>query len=187
MKIAILGAGALGCAIGATLTEGGHETWLINRSPVHVGAMRRDGLRVDDASGTRYVRVHATTQAADIGVADLVIVLVKSFHTDAAIRGAQSLVGPDTAVLSLQNGLGHEDILADVVVPASTRLTRRLDVNPLRPPDTPSPSRRAPPLPSSARIPPSAPRRPPDLPLPRTPSLPHPALQSAARPSRIVP
>ncbi|KUY96320.1 2-dehydropantoate 2-reductase [Burkholderia territorii] len=115
MKIAILGAGALGCAIGATLTEGGHETWLIDRSAAHVDAMRRDGLRVDDADGSRHVRVHATTQAAEVGAADLVIVLVKSFHTEAAMRGAPELVGPDTLVLSLQNGLGHEDILADVV------------------------------------------------------------------------
>ncbi|MBR8058805.1 ketopantoate reductase family protein [Burkholderia dolosa] len=115
MKIAILGAGALGCAIGATLTGGGHETWLIDRSPAHVDAMRRDGLRVDDAGGSRYVRVRATTQAAEAGIADLVIVLVKSFQTDAAIRGAHALIGPDTVVLSLQNGLGHEDILADAV------------------------------------------------------------------------
>ncbi|KVL42338.1 2-dehydropantoate 2-reductase [Burkholderia territorii] len=115
MKIAILGAGALGCAIGATLTEGGHETWLIDRSAAHVDAMRRDGLRVDDADGSRHVRVHATTQAAEVGAADLVIVLVKSFHTEAAMRGAPELVGADTLVLSLQNGLGHEDILADVV------------------------------------------------------------------------
>ncbi|RQS65347.1 2-dehydropantoate 2-reductase [Burkholderia sp. Bp8963] len=115
MKIAILGAGALGCAIGATLTEGGHETWLIGRSPEHVGTMRSVGLRVDDARGSRLVRVRATTQAAEVGVAELVIVLVKSFHTDAAIRGALTLVGPDTLVLSLQNGLGHEDILADAV------------------------------------------------------------------------
>ena len=56
MKIAILGAGALGCAIGSTLTEGGHETWLINRSAAHVEAMRRDGLRVDDADGSRRVK-----------------------------------------------------------------------------------------------------------------------------------
>lgn len=115
MKIAILGAGALGCAIGATLTEGGHETWLIDRSPEHVDAMRRDGLRVDDASGSRQVRVRAATQPADVGAADVVVVLVKSFHTEAAIRGAHALVGPDTVVLSLQNGLGHENILADAV------------------------------------------------------------------------
>ncbi len=115
LKIAILGAGALGCAIGATLTEGGHETWLIDRSPEHVNAMRAHGLRVDDASGTRQVQVRATTRPDEAGVAEVVIVLVKSFHTDAAIRGAQALVGPETRVLSLQNGLGHEDILADAV------------------------------------------------------------------------
>ncbi|MCG5078025.1 ketopantoate reductase family protein [Paraburkholderia tagetis] len=115
MKIAILGAGALGCAIGATLTEGGHETWLIDRSAAHVDTMRQDGLRVDDASGSRQVRVRATTQASEAGAADVVIVLVKSFHTDSAIRGALDLVGSETVVLSLQNGLGHEDILADAV------------------------------------------------------------------------
>lgn len=115
MKIAILGAGALGCAIGASLTEGGHETWLLDRSPDHVETMRRDGLRVDDTNGSRRVAVRATTEAGDVGVADLVVVLVKSFHTDAAMRGALALVGPGTAVLSLQNGLGHEDILADIV------------------------------------------------------------------------
>ncbi|WP_206955897.1 ketopantoate reductase family protein [Trinickia acidisoli] len=115
MKIAILGTGALGCAIGATLTEGGHETWLIDRSATHVDAMCRDGLRVDGAGNSTYVSVRATTQASEVGVAELVIVLVKSFHTDAAMRGARALIGPDTTVLSLQNGLGHEDILADVV------------------------------------------------------------------------
>lgn len=118
MKIAILGAGALGCAIGAALTEAGHETWLLNRSAAHVEAMRRDGLRVDDDGGSRQIPVRATTlaaEAAEAGVADLVVVLVKSFHTEAAMRGALDLVGPQTLVLSLQNGLGHEDVLASIV------------------------------------------------------------------------
>jgi 2-dehydropantoate 2-reductase len=115
LKIAILGAGALGCAIGAALSEAGHETWLINRSAAHVDAMRRDGLKVDDTRGTRHVMVRATTRPAEAGVVDLVVVLVKSFHTDAAMRGALALIGPDTCVLSLQNGLGHEDVLAEIV------------------------------------------------------------------------
>ncbi|HDR9005125.1 TPA: ketopantoate reductase family protein [Burkholderia vietnamiensis] len=115
MKIAILGAGALGCAIGAALTEGGNEVWLLNRSAAHVEAMRRDGLRVDDRNGSRHVKVRATTRAAEAGVVDLVVVLVKSFDTDAAMRGAVELIGPETLVLSLQNGLGHEDVLADIV------------------------------------------------------------------------
>jgi 2-dehydropantoate 2-reductase len=115
MKIAFLGAGALGCAIGSALTEGGHETWLVDRFAGHVEAMCRDGLQVDDANGTRRVKVRATMQPAEVGPVDLVIVLVKSFHTDSAMCSALDLVGPDTLVLSLQNGLGHEDVLSEIV------------------------------------------------------------------------
>ncbi|MGY6126520.1 ketopantoate reductase family protein [Paraburkholderia strydomiana] len=115
MKIAFLGAGALGCAIGSALTEGGHETWLVDRSAAHVEAMSRDGLQVDDERGTRQVKVRATMNPAEVGPVDVVIVLVKSFHTDQAMRGALALVGPETVVLSLQNGLGHEDVLSEIV------------------------------------------------------------------------
>ncbi|SFB20963.1 ketopantoate reductase family protein [Azotobacter beijerinckii] len=115
MKICILGAGALGCAIGATLSEAGHDTWLLNRSAAHVEAMNRDGLTVHDECGERRVKVNASTEASDIGAVDLVVVLVKSFHTAEAMAGAMALVGSHTLVLSLQNGLGHEDILADAV------------------------------------------------------------------------
>ncbi|MGF6372507.1 2-dehydropantoate 2-reductase [Paraburkholderia sp. RAU6.4a] len=115
MKIAFLGAGALGCAIGSALTEGGHQTWLVDRFAAHVEAMRCDGLLVDDATGSRRVKVRATTNPAEVGPVDLAIVLVKSFHTDSAMRGALDLVGPDTLVLSLQNGLGHEDVLSEIV------------------------------------------------------------------------
>jgi len=115
MKIAFLGAGALGCAIGSALTEGGHETWLVDRFAAHVEAMCRDGLQVDDANGSRRVKVRATMNPAEVGPVDLVIVLVKSFHTDSAMRGALDLVGPGTLVMSLQNGLGHEDVLSEIV------------------------------------------------------------------------
>ncbi len=59
--------------------------------------------------------VRSTTQAAEADAVDLVVVLVKSFHTDAAMRGALQLLGPETLVLSLQNGLGHEAVLGDIV------------------------------------------------------------------------
>lgn len=115
MKICILGAGALGCAIGAALAESGVDLWLLNRSPAHVAAMQAQGLIVQDTRSERTVRVQAATRAEGIGPVDLVVVLVKSFHTAAAMRGAAALIGPHTLVLSLQNGLGHEDILADAV------------------------------------------------------------------------
>ncbi len=115
LKIGILGAGSLGCAIGGVLTEAGHEVWLINRNADQVEAMNARGLILRDEGKDRTVKVHAATTAKDAGVVDLVVVLVKSFHTGQAMQGAMSLLGPDTAVLSLQNGVGHEDILADIV------------------------------------------------------------------------
>ncbi len=119
MKICILGAGALGCAIGAALTEGGADVWLVNRSPAQVAAMNANGLRLRDERGERCVPVQAALTCdavyAATGTVDVVIVLVKSFHTRAAMDGASAILGDSTMVLSLQNGLGHEDVLAEVV------------------------------------------------------------------------
>ena len=119
MKIAVLGAGALGCAMGSCLSESGHEVWLINRRAEHVEAMNKHGLSVRVNGIDRYTPVKAALHAADIaaqiGTVDLLVVLVKSFHTREAITSSTSIVGPDTVVLSLQNGLGHEDVLAEVV------------------------------------------------------------------------
>ncbi|NDY91224.1 ketopantoate reductase family protein [Ideonella livida] len=115
MKITILGAGALGCVFGAALTEAGHEVWLLHRNANAVAALRAHGLRVDDDHGSRVLPVRASASAAEVGVSELVIVLVKSPQTESALRGALALVGPHTVVLSLQNGLGHEDLLAALV------------------------------------------------------------------------
>ncbi len=123
MKIVVLGAGALGCALGTALTEAGHEVWLINRRQDHVDAMRTHGLRVLESGRERQVAVRAATTCAGVSLdtrpADLIIVLVKSFHTQEAIASAGPVRGPDTLVLSLQNGLGHEDLLVDAFGRAS--------------------------------------------------------------------
>jgi 2-dehydropantoate 2-reductase len=119
MKIAVLGAGALGCAMGSCLSEAGHEVWLINRRAEHVLAMNQRGLTLRINGVDRQISVKAACNAQDIaaqaGTVDLIVVLVKSFHTLEAIRSATPIVGPQTVVLSLQNGLGHEDVLAEVV------------------------------------------------------------------------
>ena len=119
MKICVLGAGALGCAIGGVLTEAGHEVWLINRNTAQVESMSQRGLVLRSDGLDRTVRVRVVTTAAGVGPAsgpaDLLIVLVKSFHTAEAMHSALGLLGPETVVLSLQNGLGHVDILAGIV------------------------------------------------------------------------
>ena len=115
MKICMLGSGALGSALGGVLTEGGNDVWLIDAWSAHVDAMNSRGLTLRDGGVDRIAKVKARTAADGIGPADLVVVLVKSFHTRSAIEGAAAIVGPETIVMSLQNGLGHEEILADVV------------------------------------------------------------------------
>jgi len=115
MKIYFLGAGALGCAIGGTLAAAGSDVTLIDPFQAHVDAINRDGLRMKVGESERVVRVRAALDSAKLEAPDLIIVLVKSFHTRAAIEGARNIVGPDTAVMSLQNGMGHEEILSEVV------------------------------------------------------------------------
>ncbi len=115
MRICILGAGALGSTFGAWLSEAGHDTWLLNRPNAHIEAIGRDGLEVETPDGSRRVQVRAAVAAEAIGVVDLVVVLVKSFATAEAMTQARALVGPETLVLSLQNGLGHEELLAGIV------------------------------------------------------------------------
>jgi 2-dehydropantoate 2-reductase len=115
MNICILGAGALGCAIGGTLAESGADVLLVNRSQPHVNAMNRAGLRMRDGDTERSVKVRAATSCKGLAPVDLVIVLVKSFDTHSVIESAADVIGEHTSVLSLQNGLGHEDILAEVV------------------------------------------------------------------------
>ncbi len=115
MKFAVLGAGALGSAIGGVLTEAGHDVWLITRNQAHVDAINQHGLGLRTAGIDRVVKAQASSTALDAGVVDCVIVLVKSAQTRAAVQAAMGIIGPDTTVLSLQNGLGHEDILSDLV------------------------------------------------------------------------
>ena len=119
MKIVVLGAGALGCALGSVLTEGGHEVWLVNRGQEHVDAMNRHGLKVRENGVDRFVKVHAASTCTGVdltsGAIELIILLVKSFHTKEAIESAKHILSRDTLVLSLQNGLGHEDILSEIV------------------------------------------------------------------------
>ncbi len=115
MKFAILGAGALGSAIGGVLTEAGHSVLLITRNAAHVAAINAHGLVLRTAGIDRTVPARAATSALGQPPVDCVIVLVKSAQTREAMAASVSLLGADTTVLSLQNGLGHEDILATVV------------------------------------------------------------------------
>ena len=115
MKIAVVGCGAMGSVYAALLGAAGHEVWAIDQWREHVEAMRSKGLHLEGASGDRTVPLHATTNAADAGVCDLVIIATKAMHVEQAAQASKSLIGADTAVLSIQNGLGGPDTAARVL------------------------------------------------------------------------
>ena len=109
MKIVILGAGAMGCLYGGHLAKD-NEVWLLDVWKGHVDEINRKGLLIEGISGDRVVKnIKATTNAADIGVADVVFVFVKSTITDLAIIQNKCIFGNNTIVLTLQNGLGNID------------------------------------------------------------------------------
>jgi 2-dehydropantoate 2-reductase len=89
--------------------------FLVNRNKAHVEAINREGLIMREDGVDHPVKVRAATDYSEVGVVDLVVVTVKSNFTQVAIEAARSIVGPETMVMSVQNGLGHEDILAKVV------------------------------------------------------------------------
>lgn len=116
MRIAILGGGgAMGGMFGAYLARGGHDVTLVDVSRPAIDAINADGLSIEEKDGSvPVIRVPATDDPASVGEVDLIVNFVKCYHTEAAITAAQPMMGPQTAILSLQNGWGNVDRIAAV-------------------------------------------------------------------------
>ena len=116
-RVAVLGAGAMGSLFGSQLAEGGLGVTLIDIWREHVDAINNDGLRIVGHRGEHRVNVTATADAASCGAADVVLVQCKAASTTAAVRNAldAGLFHDDSVAISFQNGLGNEEMIADVL------------------------------------------------------------------------
>ena len=115
MKIAVMGAGGVGGYYGARLAAAGEEVAFIARG-AHLAAIRGRGLRVESESGDLHIHAaRATEDTAEVGAVDVVLFAVKLWDTEAAGAAVRPLVGPATAVISLQNGVVAEETLADIL------------------------------------------------------------------------
>jgi 2-dehydropantoate 2-reductase len=112
VKIAVVGVGAMGSVYAALLADAGNDVSVIDTSLDQVSAIRQRGLRVEGASGDRVVRLHATNDAREVGAVDLVVIATKAMHVRTAAESAHALLGPDTVVLPIQNGLGSIETAA---------------------------------------------------------------------------
>jgi 2-dehydropantoate 2-reductase len=116
MRIAVMGSGGIGGYFGSQLARvDGHDVWFVARG-AHLAAMRSNGLTIRHSTGdTTVTPVQATNDPSTIGPVDIVIFAVKLYDVDAAIESCRPLVGDSTGVVSLQNGIGTEERIDEIL------------------------------------------------------------------------
>ena len=117
MKIAIVGAGAMGSLFGALLAEGGHAVWLHDIWQEHIDAVNQNGITIEFEGKLRRVRLKATADPLQIGRSELVLIFVKATQTEAAAQTAARLAGTRGLVMTLQNGMGNAETIAQFISP----------------------------------------------------------------------
>lgn len=115
MKIVIIGPGAMGCLFAAFLSKAKDEVWLLDKNKERAEKISGQGINLEGVSGDWQVRPRVTAKVQEIGQADLIILAVKSYHTQEAILGAKPLLGEKAQVLTLQNGIGNLEIISECV------------------------------------------------------------------------
>ncbi len=115
MKIVIVGPGAMGCLLAHYLSKTKEELWILDKSKERTEKINQAGIIVKGVSGEWQVKVKATADIKEIGKADLIIICVKSYDTKGAIILSKDLIGDNTSVLTLQNGIGNIEIIGEVV------------------------------------------------------------------------
>jgi 2-dehydropantoate 2-reductase len=117
MRIAMIGAGAMGSIFGVRFARAGADVVLFDADRTHVEAIEVGGLYVEAPDGSVRLRVPATTHAEKIGEADLAVILVDSKATQAAAEVAKRVLGKSGAALTLQNGIGNVEMLSEALGP----------------------------------------------------------------------
>ncbi len=115
MKIAIVGPGAMGCLLAAFLSKKNNEVWILDKNKERASKINSQGIIVEGISGNFHVKVKATVDSKEASNPDLVIICVKTYDTKPAAIAAKSLLGPNTSVLTLQNGIGNIELISEVV------------------------------------------------------------------------
>jgi 2-dehydropantoate 2-reductase len=117
VKIAVIGAGALGGFVGANLARAGQDVVLVDANPERVEAINSNGLRLQMPGEDVNVEIQARRAEELTGPYDLLVILTKGIHTEGAISDSRHLLGDSTYVLTFQNGLGNVDVIAKFANP----------------------------------------------------------------------
>ena len=113
-KVAVLGAGAMGCLFGGLMAEKGLDVVLIDVWKDHVDAINKNGLKMDGHGGDRFIKIRATTDPSTLKPVDAIIIMCKATALKTALTNAKNIVGDKTMLMSFQNGIGHEAIMQEI-------------------------------------------------------------------------
>lgn len=120
MKIVIVGAGAMGCLFGARLASAGEAVTLVDVDEARLALLRARGLTLVDDNGAHSRAIEARLASEVEGAFDLVMLFTKGMHTASAVKSVSHLAGPETFALTLQNGIGNAEVIAEAFTPART-------------------------------------------------------------------
>ncbi len=122
MKISIIGSGAMGSLFGGKLAAAGNEVVLYDINLAHVNAVNENGLRIETlATGdSEFIKVKASDNPEDVKDSDIMIIFVKSTATKAVAESFKKHASDETVVVTLQNGIGNEDLIREVFGESNT-------------------------------------------------------------------
>ena len=113
-KVAVLGAGAMGCLFGGLMAEKGLDVTLIDVWKEHVDTINSKGLKMDGHGGDRYIKIKATMDPSTLKPVDAIIIMCKATALEKALTNAKNIIGDKTMLMSFQNGIGHEAIMQKI-------------------------------------------------------------------------
>lgn len=114
MKIAIVGAGAMGSVYAGLLAEAGHEIWMVDAWQAHIEAIKQHGLQLSGASGDRVIGgLNATMDISHAGRCDLYVIATKADGVGVAARSIAPLMAEGSTILTIQNGMGAAERIAE--------------------------------------------------------------------------
>ncbi|MCG2712936.1 MAG: 2-dehydropantoate 2-reductase [Candidatus Omnitrophica bacterium] len=116
MKVVIVGPGAMGCLFaGYFAKKNQHEIWILDNNARRAKKLKENGIKIETEKGSFSVKINATARAADIKAPDLLIISVKSYDTEEALKAIEPVLTKDSRVLTLQNGLGNIEMMSEIV------------------------------------------------------------------------
>lgn len=115
MKVTIVGTGAIGSIFGTVLTNSGQDVTFVEVKEEYIKAIKENGLHIDYGQGEKILHVKITDNIEEGGVPDLIIMAVKAYDNVQAAKDCLTVMGPNTLILTMQNGVGNIETISEIV------------------------------------------------------------------------